>query len=118
MLLCIFQVNSNLGGPRPFGGHANPISPPSAGPKSPAVYPPPTNPQSWGQPNQPKAYAPPSNQYAPPSNQYGPPSNQYAPPSNQYSPPSNQYAPQPPHNYNYGSATLPRSAVGQNAPGN
>ncbi|XP_059615660.1 PDZ and LIM domain protein Zasp-like isoform X2 [Phlebotomus argentipes] len=43
-----YKLNTNISGPKPFG--SGPLSPPSAGPKSPSIYPPPTNTAAWTAP--------------------------------------------------------------------
>ncbi|GAB0099155.1 hypothetical protein DMENIID0001_149950 [Sergentomyia squamirostris] len=45
-----YKVNTNISGPKPFSFSSAPLSPPSAGPKSPSTYPPPTNAAAWSQP--------------------------------------------------------------------
>uniref|UniRef100_A0A1L8DMR8 Putative adaptor protein enigma n=1 Tax=Nyssomyia neivai TaxID=330878 RepID=A0A1L8DMR8_9DIPT len=50
------NINTNISGPKPFNASAAPLSPPSAGPKSPSIYPPPTSAAAWNQPKPPSTF--------------------------------------------------------------
>ncbi|XP_055690935.1 PDZ and LIM domain protein Zasp isoform X5 [Lutzomyia longipalpis] len=50
------NINTNISGPKPFNISSAPLSPPSAGPKSPSIYPPPTSAAAWSQPKPPSTF--------------------------------------------------------------
>ncbi|XP_055690944.1 PDZ and LIM domain protein Zasp isoform X13 [Lutzomyia longipalpis] len=51
-----YKINTNISGPKPFNISSAPLSPPSAGPKSPSIYPPPTSAAAWSQPKPPSTF--------------------------------------------------------------
>uniref|UniRef100_A0A1B0DNF6 Uncharacterized protein n=1 Tax=Phlebotomus papatasi TaxID=29031 RepID=A0A1B0DNF6_PHLPP len=51
-----YKINTNISGPKPFNFSSAPMSPPSAGPKSPSTYPPPTSAAAWSQPKPPSTF--------------------------------------------------------------